>query len=591
MGVLEEHVIRVRHESDARDMEKIRADARKTAHEIDRQFERAAGEVDQSAKDMAASNERAAAKTSEVWTGALRQVGARLADFGIQAAQAIATYVADAYEEARTTDTFAQTLGVATPELMALEKGFERVRVPVDNTREAIKTFRENLGELKRLGTGPARDALGSLGLSVDDFIGKTPTEQIKLFAEALRDIPDAEKRTSIAIEAMGEDGQRLLPALLDGAAGIDALTEAARDAGQVLDQDTIEKTRELDRALGDLRGRVDGVALRVIEGFLPVAEDAASGMESWVKENDAFIEQDLPDLLDTTVAALRAIADTGVEAAGTFHKMAKAAGGLAAELGPVGEQLADIVKFNATGGIAGYVARTGVASELQGGLGAAIEANRPRGAGVDNPLNADILGAVESAGRRVRGALFEASERAKAGGGSKGGRGRKTDQDELDRELVAAFAEANPDLVAELTRLGGRFGATDQGLFESQLSAAQALRKGGNVAAARKAGLGTLGRVTDTADIDRQVSQDPLSQLFGIEALPEVSPGDISQDRAPDVLTATINNTFTIEQNFAIDGAARPDLIPDQITDAFRSLFANEVERQSNYVKVPFAR
>jgi hypothetical protein len=67
-----------------------------------------------------------------------------MVDFGIKSAKFAADYIADTFEGVRETDQFAKTLGSLVVEIMALEKGFERARVPADNyTRSDPDTARE----------------------------------------------------------------------------------------------------------------------------------------------------------------------------------------------------------------------------------------------------------------------------------------------------------------------------------------------------------------------------------------------------------------------------------------------------------------
>ena len=608
MAILEEHIIKISHVSDAKGLEKARADARKAAADIEAAFSGAADKGEDAADDLGGGMEDAAKKSSEVWTGALRQIGARMTDFGIQAAQAIAGYVADTFEGVRETDLFAQTLDVATGELLALEKGFARMRIPADNTREAVKTLRENLGELDRLGTGPAKDSLGSLGLTLDDLRDKAPTEQLEILADALQGVDSASKRTSIAIELMGEDGQRIMPAMLDGAAGVRELTDAARDAGQVLDEETIQKTRELDEALLSMKGEAEGVALSIMTKAMPALTDAAEGMGDWYDENEELIDQNLPKVIDAIATAVQVLASAFVWAAeksaalgDSMFSFAQWASenkewvALFAAGVPGGQLLIPSILGNDTGGgVEGpnadmtleeanaiRAANAKGARErkrLEDGRPTAYQEQQQAAFEADRARQESERKALE---RRDESRKFEENEKNK-----KNKKGKKKKSGPSDE--AKALAE---ELRDEFAKLGGNFGLTDKGLEAAIADAASEFDRGGNVAAARKRGIGTIGRLTDTKNIDKQVSQDPLSKLFGIEELPDVSPGDISQDRAPQVLTATINNTFTIDMDFAIDGATRPDLIPDQVLDSFRSMFANEVERQSNYVKVPFSR
>ncbi|NJK32975.1 MAG: hypothetical protein HC927_11510, partial [Deltaproteobacteria bacterium] len=52
-------------------------------------------------------------------------------------------------------DRWARTMGVSASDLSRFQVAMSMARIPVDNAREAVKTLRENLGELARVGTGP----------------------------------------------------------------------------------------------------------------------------------------------------------------------------------------------------------------------------------------------------------------------------------------------------------------------------------------------------------------------------------------------------------------------------------------------------
>src|SRR5690606_14894899 len=109
-------------------------------------------------------------------------------------------------------DKWSKKLGITTQELQRLEFAGASVGAEADNVREAYKTLTENLGEMARVGSGPAVDSLATLGLTLRDFEGKTATEQLEMFAEAMQRLPDEAQRISVALEVMGEDGGALLP-------------------------------------------------------------------------------------------------------------------------------------------------------------------------------------------------------------------------------------------------------------------------------------------------------------------------------------------------------------------------------------------
>lgn len=601
---IERLVIEVGHKVDGAALDKARAEARAAAEEIRREFDVTADQVKRAAGDIAKENEDAAEKTSEVWTGALRRIGEKVTDFAAGAAGAIASFVADTFEGVRETDVFAQSIGIGTGELIALERGFERVRVPADNTREAVKTLTENLGEMRRVGSGPAVDSLGSLGLKLSDLDGLNTEQTLKVLADRLAGIEDGSKRTSIAIELMGEDGRALLPALLDGASGVDALTQAARDAGQVIDQETIEATRELDAKLAEVKGTAQGVALTVLEKAMPAFSGAADRAGEWIDKNQDFIDQDLPSVFDSIADGISAVVGVLAEAVQLFADAKKAAEDFADALSDfedsvkigtatnplTGEYLSDetvAASQNRVGvrGVGGIVGEKGAAGRARHEEERRFQEQIQRGQDAQLYL-------IEQR-RKQEQAAIAAQRNAAAGefeGEAKGGKGNKGGKGRGRRPAEAPTLDDDDPIAVEIRKLGEQYEATPKAIEAALASAAGAVGRGASQSVARKRGLGTLGGLVGV-DLNKQISRDPLSQLLGIDALPDASPAEMAQERAPQVLTATINNNYAINNQFAINGSDRPDLVPDQVIDRMREVFEDQVNKSGNYSKVVLAR
>lgn len=575
----------------ARLAKQAEAKRKRSEKAVAREAEKTARVQEREAEKAAKAHEKAASAARQVWTGALRQVGARLTDFGIKGAQAIAGFVADTFTNTRETDLAAQSLGFEGEELMALEKGFARVRVPISATRDAVQTLRENLGELERVGTGPAKDSLGSLGLTLDDFKDKTPTEQLKVFANALMNVQDPMKRTSIALEVLGDEaGRHVTKAMVDGADGIDKLTQAARDAGQVLDQETIEATRELDEALLGVKGQAEGAALKIMQ-------DAIPAMQGWIDENQELLDQGVPAAIEmigtaaelaTTAILTLAIAMKDLRQGGDDSTIGRWI------LGVQGIEL-DENGNRVEAGQSQRVAATPEEQAKNNALGNArqrrAELRRGENPGAygqsDDELDriaaarAGTLGRIQTHNTK----LFEEEELKKAKGT---GRKPKKDREKEKREQIETFRQT--ELGAELDLLGQQVKATPKAIEGALFAAFQSTEQGAAQSVARKAGQGALsGKVG--FDVSKRASRDPLSRLFGIEAAPDASVHDVTGGTVPNVLTMTINNTFTIDMPVSIDGSARPDLVPDQVKTAVRQVLGEEIQRESKYAKVGLAR
>jgi len=96
-------------------------------------------------------------------------------------------------------------------------------------------------------GSESATDALSKLGLTVDDLRGLSPDQQFKLIADRLAQIKSPALRAALAMELFGKSGTQLLPLMADGAKGIEALQQQARDLGLTMSTDDAKAAEALN--------------------------------------------------------------------------------------------------------------------------------------------------------------------------------------------------------------------------------------------------------------------------------------------------------------------------------------------------------
>ena len=77
-------------------------------------------------------------------------------------------------------------------------------------------------------------------------------------------------------MEAIASDATELIPLLHDGGRGFDVWSQAAENAGAVMDEETIRATKELDASTKLLTLSYDGAKKQFVQGFLPVLSDVA---------------------------------------------------------------------------------------------------------------------------------------------------------------------------------------------------------------------------------------------------------------------------------------------------------------------------
>lgn len=191
-----------------------------------------------------------------------------------------------------------------------------------DETAEAVKTMRENLGEMQRLGTGPAVDALMSLGLSMKDIIDLPMDKQLGVVGDALNSLQNDSKRLSVAIELMGEDGARLLPLFRKGSQGVAELRQEFESAGIAISDSGIEKSAEMAQEMAKLRQQLSNVAVEVGSALLPHVKKLGDGISRWVERNDGFIKQDLPNKIGEIADAMGVLAEAAFKTLEVVSKL-----------------------------------------------------------------------------------------------------------------------------------------------------------------------------------------------------------------------------------------------------------------------------
>jgi hypothetical protein len=192
---------------------------------------------------------------------------------------------------------------------MALRTGFSTealsgLRVAAELSGTSLKGLETGLRRMSNVimdakaGLGESVDALDSLGVSVDDLVGKSPEEQFEILTMALADMTDKTAQVATATDVFGRAGTALLPMLADGAAGFKELTSKAADMGMEFDQEAANSAARLSDSFTTLKGSVQGVMLAIAEQLAPVITDVAekvgtaiSKVSEWTDANPGLTQ------------------------------------------------------------------------------------------------------------------------------------------------------------------------------------------------------------------------------------------------------------------------------------------------------------
>lgn len=153
--------------------------------------------------------------------------------------------------------------GESAGKLLLLERAFNNAGSSAEKVGPSINKLQKFIFEAGNA-SGEQAKVLDQLGISMDDLNGKTPTDQMRLFAEKITSINDPAARAAAAMTIFGKSGGELLPVLqnfssemdtakgqLGGLPGIMDRSAAVFDT--VSDNMSVIKNKTLELAAGFL--------------------------------------------------------------------------------------------------------------------------------------------------------------------------------------------------------------------------------------------------------------------------------------------------------------------------------------------------
>ena len=188
--------------------------------------------------------------------------GAALVAFGVKAV----TSFADAGDEIH---KMAARTGFGTEALSELKFAAEQSGASLESIEKASKRMASTIFDAE-MGLLGAKDALAALGLTAEDLKGLSPETQFQIIADKLGAVEDASTKAAIAQDIFGRSGAELIPLMNEGAEGMAALRQEARDLGVVFSQDAANSAADFKDAQNELKSAVNGVFFAVGSELTP---------------------------------------------------------------------------------------------------------------------------------------------------------------------------------------------------------------------------------------------------------------------------------------------------------------------------------
>ncbi len=165
--------------------------------------------------------------------------------------------------------------------------------------------FSRTLGEVRR-GTGALTNVLKKSNpeLLKQFRAVKSVDEGFTLFMRTLDQIPDQRLRNVFAVAAAGTGAERLT--LI--ADSYEMLTQKARDAGVIMDRQTVDQAVRAQAELQELGAVVQGLGIQIGGALLPVVLEITGKIREWINENRDLIKTKVPEFARELATQVREV-------------------------------------------------------------------------------------------------------------------------------------------------------------------------------------------------------------------------------------------------------------------------------------------
>lgn len=262
-------------------------------------------------------------KANEAMSSGLAKMGPVMKKAGVAAAAVGAAAVAAAAGIFKLADGMAEAgdqfakdakrLGLSAEAVQELGFAARRSGVEAEQLKVGLRTMGKQITEAVTKRSGEGADALKMLGVSLDDAgiqSGDTETMLARLATE-FQTLPDGPEKAAVAMKIFGRAGGEMVPLLNEGAEGIQALRDEARDLGGVMSNEAAAASEEFKDAQENLKTTLTGVRNDAIGPLLPHITEAMEGFGAWARESEdleIILEQGGKVMVDTVIPAIKGV-------------------------------------------------------------------------------------------------------------------------------------------------------------------------------------------------------------------------------------------------------------------------------------------
>lgn len=269
-------------------------------------------------------------------------------------------------ENSQELDNLSKKYQLSTDDIQAFTGALTQMGLEADDGLEAIKELRIRLGEAKREGTSPLRDALIDLGISFDAFDALPLLDQFAVLADRLSEVEDGSRKTALANDVAGDDLIKLLPLLELQSEGLEKLIGNSRKLNLVQGKESIKAGAALAKTWKTLLAIFKSVRGLIASKLEPAFSALIGTTLEWVQANRQMVTGKVVEFIERLVNVTADFLPVAIKFADSMLSIIEGLGGVdgaitavvgtmatwkiatAALLGPAGPWIAGLVAVTA---------------------------------------------------------------------------------------------------------------------------------------------------------------------------------------------------------------------------------------------------
>lgn len=203
--------------------------------------------------------------------GAAFAAGMKVLELAADAARAVVDNFGEALDLGGELSDLSARTGETAGNLLVLQRAFDNSGAGADKVGTAVNKLQKFMDDAEQ-GMKLNIDTLQRLGLTYEDLKGKTPTEQMQVFAERISAIQDPTERAGLAMKVFGKSGGELLPLLSNFSGELETAQGQLGSMPGVMDR-TSNAFDTISDNLSVARGKLTEFAAGMLEGAAPALE------------------------------------------------------------------------------------------------------------------------------------------------------------------------------------------------------------------------------------------------------------------------------------------------------------------------------